>query len=233
MSNPDTLWYMDAIFYEVYVRGFFDSTANGNGDLQGLTSKLDYLQDLGVDCLWLMPIYPSPLKDDGYDISDFRKINPAIGTVEDFETLTKAAHARGIRVIADLVVNHTSDQHPWFQEARRDPNSPKRDYYVWSDTDELFKGVRIIFKDTELSNWTLDPIARQYFWHRFFSHQPDLNFDNPAVRREMLDIIGFWLDRGIDGFRVDAVPYLYEREGTSCENLPETHRVPQADAPVR
>ena len=224
ISNPDTLWYMDAIFYEVYVRGFFDATDDGNGDLKGLTSKLDYLQDLGVDCLWLMPIYPSPLKDDGYDISDFRKIHPTIGTVEDFETLTKAAHVRGLRVIADLVVNHTSDQHPWFQEARRDPNSPKRDYYVWSDTDQKYQGVRIIFKDTELSNWTLDPIARQYYWHRFFSHQPDLNYDNPAVRREMLDIIGFWLDRGIDGFRVDAVPYLYEREGTSCENLPETHR---------
>jgi maltose alpha-D-glucosyltransferase/alpha-amylase len=223
MNKPDPLWYMDAVFYEVYVRGFFDSTNDGNGDLQGLTAKLDYLQDLGVDCLWLMPIYPSPLKDDGYDISDFRRIHPNIGNVEDFEALTKAAHARGIRIIADLVVNHTSDQHPWFQEARRDPNSPKRDYYVWSDTDEKYRGVRIIFRDTEQSNWTWDPVARQYFWHRFFSHQPDLNYDNPAVRQEMLDIMAFWLDRGIDGFRVDAVPYLYEREGTSCENLPETH----------
>ncbi len=223
MNRPDQHWYMDAVFYEVYVRGFFDSNADGNGDLQGLISKLDYIQNLGVDCLWLMPIYPSPLKDDGYDIADFTRIQPALGTVEDFEALTKAAHARGIRIIADLVVNHTSDQHPWFQEARRDPNSPRRDYYVWSDTDELYKGVRIIFRDTEVSNWTWDHAARQYFWHRFFSHQPDLNYDNPAVRQEMLDIMAFWLDRGIDGFRVDAVPYLYEREGTNCENLPETH----------
>ncbi|MDR3639179.1 MAG: maltose alpha-D-glucosyltransferase [Isosphaeraceae bacterium] len=223
MNKPDPLWYMDAVFYEVYVRGFFDANNDGNGDLQGLTAKLDYFQDLGVDCLWLMPIYPSPLKDDGYDIADFRRIHPTIGTVEDFEALTKAAHARGIRIIADLVVNHTSDQHPWFQEARRDPSSPKRDYYVWSDTDEKYRGVRIIFRDTEQSNWTWDPVARQYFWHRFFSHQPDLNYENPAVCQEMLDIMAFWLDRGIDGFRVDAVPYLYEREGTSCENLPETH----------
>ncbi len=223
MNKPDTHWYMDAVFYEVYVRGFFDANNDGNGDLEGLTLKLDYLKDLGVDCLWLMPIYASPLKDDGYDIADFRKIHPTIGTVEDFEALTKAAHARGIRIIADLVVNHTSDQHPWFQEARRDPDSPKRDYYVWSDTDEKYRNVRIIFRDTEQSNWTWDPVARQYFWHRFFSHQPDLNYDNPAVCQEMLDIMAFWLDRGIDGFRVDAVPYLFEREGTTCENLPETH----------
>jgi len=221
--NSDPQWYKDAIFYEVYVRGFFDSTGDGNGDLPGLTARLDYLRDLGVDCLWLMPIYASPLKDDGYDISDFRKIHPTIGTVEQFEELTKAAHARGMRIIADLVVNHTSDQHAWFQEARRDPNSPKRNYYVWSDTDQKYQGVRIIFKDTETSNWTWDPVARQYYWHRFFSHQPDLNYDNPEVRREMLDIVRFWLERGIDGFRVDAVPYLIEREGTSCENLPETH----------
>jgi maltose alpha-D-glucosyltransferase/alpha-amylase len=223
MSRSTPYWYKDAVFYEVYVRGFFDSNQDGNGDLQGLTSKLDYLQDLGIDCLWLMPIYPSPLKDDGYDISDFRHIHPAIGTVDDFDALTKAAHARGIRIIADLVINHTSDQHPWFQEARRDPNSPKRDYYVWSDTDDKYRDVRIIFRDTEQSNWTWDHVARQYFWHRFFSHQPDLNYDNPAVCQEMLDIMGFWLDHGIDGFRVDAVPYLIEREGTNCENLPETH----------
>jgi maltose alpha-D-glucosyltransferase/alpha-amylase len=224
MNKADTLWYLDAVFYEVYVRGFYDDNQDGNGDLAGLTAKLDYLQDLGVDCLWLMPIYPSPLKDDGYDIADFRAIHPTIGTVEDFEALTKAAHERGIRVIADLVVNHTSDQHPWFQEARRDPHSPKRNYYLWSDTPDQYQGVRIIFTDTEHSNWTWDPVAKQYYWHRFFSHQPDLNFDNPAVCLEMLDIIAFWLDRGIDGFRVDAVPYLYEREGTSCENLPETHQ---------
>jgi maltose alpha-D-glucosyltransferase / alpha-amylase len=223
MPGTESLWYKDAVFYEVYVRGFYDASGDGDGDLIGLTSKLDYLQELGVDCLWLMPIYASPLKDDGYDIADFRQIHPTIGTVADFEVLAKAAHARGIRVIADLVVNHTSDQHPWFQEARRDRNSPKRHYYVWSDTDQVYKGTRIIFRDTESSNWTWDPVARQYYWHRFFSHQPDLNYDNPAVHKEMLDIMAFWLDRGIDGFRVDAVPYLYEREGTTCENLPETH----------
>src|SRR5579883_1607862 len=223
MPGTESLWYKDAVFYEVYVRGFYDASGDGDGDLIGLTAKLDYLQDLGVDCLWLMPIYASPLKDDGYDIAEFRQIHPTIGTVADFEALTKAAHARGIRIIADLVVNHTSDQHPWFQEARRDPHSPKRNYYVWSDTDQAYKGTRIIFRDTETSNWTWDPVARQYYWHRFFSHQPDLNYDNPAVHEEMLDIMAFWLDRGIDGFRVDAVPYLYEREGTTCENLPETH----------
>ena len=216
-------WYKDAIFYEVYVRGFFDSDADGNGDLRGLIDKLDYLQDLGVDCLWLMPIYSSPLKDDGYDITDFRAIHPSIGVVADFEALTAAAHARGIRIIADLVLSHTSDQHPWFQEARRSPESPYRDYYVWSDTDQKYRDARIIFKDTEPSNWSWDTAARQYYWHRFFSHQPDLNYDNPRVRQEILDIVSFWLDRGINGFRVDAVPYLYEREGTSCENLPETH----------
>ena len=223
MPATESLWYKDAVFYEVYVRGFYDASGDGDGDLIGLTSKLDYLQDLGVDCLWLMPIYASPLKDDGYDIADFRQIHPTIGNVADFEALTKAAHARNMRIIADLVVNHTSDQHPWFQEARRDRNSPMRQYYVWSDTDQVYRDTRIIFRDTEASNWTWDPIARQYYWHRFFSHQPDLNYDNPEVHREMLDIMAFWLDRGIDGFRVDAVPYLYEREGTNCENLPETH----------
>ena len=223
MSGSESLWYKDAIIYEVYVRGFFDATGDGDGDLIGLTSKLDYLQELGVDCLWLMPIFASPLKDDGYDIADFRQIHPTIGTVADFEALTKAAHARGIRIIADLVVNHTSDQHSWFQEARRDHLSARRNYFVWSDSDQIYKGTRVIFRDTETSNWTWDPIARQYFWHRFYSHQPDLNFDNPAVQKEILDVMSFWLDRGIDGFRVDAVPYLFEREGTNCENLPETH----------
>jgi maltose alpha-D-glucosyltransferase / alpha-amylase len=223
MAATDSLWYKDAIFYEVYTRGFFDANGDGDGDLIGLTSKLDYLQDLGVDCLWLMPIYASPHKDDGYDIADFRQIHPTIGTVADFEVLTKAAHERGMRIIADLVVNHTSDQHPWFQEARRDPSSPYRNYYVWSDTDQVYKGTRVIFRDTETSNWTWDPVARQYFWHRFYSHQPDLNFDNPQVKKEILNVMAFWLDRGIDGFRVDAVPYLFEREGTNCENLPETH----------
>jgi maltose alpha-D-glucosyltransferase/alpha-amylase len=221
--NDDLYWYKDAIIYEVYVRGFYDSNGDGNGDLRGLEEKLDYLQDLGIDCLWLMPIFASPLKDDGYDIADFRAIHPSIGVVDDFTSLTRAAHARGIRIIADLVINHTSDQHAWFQAARADADSPYRDYYVWSDTASEYKGVRIIFKDTEHSNWTWDNVAKKYYWHRFFSHQPDLNYDNPAVRREMLDIIKFWLDHGIDGFRVDAVPYLIEREGTSCENLPETH----------
>jgi maltose alpha-D-glucosyltransferase/alpha-amylase len=223
MGETDSLWYKDAIFYEVYVRGFFDSNGDGNGDLRGLTEKLDYFRDLGVDCLWLMPIFASPLKDDGYDVADFRQIDRALGTVADFEALTQAAHARGIRIITDLVLNHTSDQHPWFKEARRDPLSPRRNYYVWNDTDKPYHGTRIIFKDTEHSNWTWDPVARQYFWHRFYSHQPDLNYDNPEVRREILDVVAFWLDHGIDGFRVDAVPYLFEREGTNCENLPETH----------
>jgi maltose alpha-D-glucosyltransferase/alpha-amylase len=216
-------WYKDAIFYEVYVRGFLDSNGDGYGDLRGLIDRLDYLRELGVDCLWLMPIFASPLKDDGYDVADFRRLHPTVGTVEDFEALTREAHARDIRIITDLVLNHTSDQHAWFQEARRDPTSPRRHYYVWSDSDQRYRDVRIIFKDTEQSNWTWDTVARKYFWHRFYSHQPDLNYDNPAVRREILDLMAYWLDRGIDGFRVDAVPYLYEREGTSCENLAETH----------
>lgn len=223
MIRDNSLWYRDAVFYEVYVRGFQDSSQDGNGDLRGLIDRLDYLHDLGVTCLWLMPIYASPLRDDGYDISDFRKIHPAIGVVEDFQALTEAAHERGIRIIADLVISHTSESHPWFQEARRDRNSPKRDYYVWSDTGDKYRDARIIFSDTESSNWTWDQATRQYYWHRFFSHQPDLNYDNPRVRQEILDVMAFWLDLGIDGFRVDAVPYLYEREGTNCENLPETH----------
>jgi maltose alpha-D-glucosyltransferase / alpha-amylase len=221
--EDDGLWYKDAIFYEVYVRGFYDSNGDGNGDLRGLMEKLDYLNDLGVTCLWLMPILSSPLKDDGYDVDDFQAIHPTLGTTEDFEALTDAAHARGIRIITDLVLNHTSDQHPWFKEARQDRQSPRRDYYVWSDTTSRYREARIIFTDTEHSNWTWDTVAQQHYWHRFYSHQPDLNFDNPAVRREILSIIAYWLDRGLDGFRVDAVPYLFEREGTSCENLPETH----------
>ena len=216
-------WYKDAVFYEVSVRGFYDSNGDGIGDLRGLIEKLDYLRELGVDCLWLLPIFASPLKDDGYDVSDFCEIHPALGTVQDFEDLTRAAHERGIRIIADLVLNHTSDRHPWFQEARRDPQSPKRDYYVWSDTDQKYNGVRIIFKDSEVSNWSWDVAARQYYWHRFMSFQPDLNYENPEVQREIFKIVSYWLDRGIDGFRVDAVPYLFEREGTSCENLAETH----------
>ncbi len=218
-----SLWYKDAVFYQVYVRAFRDSNRDGHGDLRGLTQKLDYLQRLGVDCLWLMPIYPSPLKDDGYDISDFYNIAETFGTLEDFKALLGEAHRRGIRIIMDLVLNHTSDQHPWFQAARADRNSPYRNYYVWSDTDQKYKDARIIFLDTEPSNWTWDEQAGQYYWHRFYASQPDLNYDNPAVQEEMINVARFWLDLGIDGFRADAVPYLFEREGTNCENLPETH----------
>jgi maltose alpha-D-glucosyltransferase/alpha-amylase len=216
-------WYKDAIFYELHVRAFMDSNGDGIGDFPGLTARLDYVRDLGVSCIWLLPMYPSPLRDDGYDISDYRSIHPDYGTLDDFQRFLDAAHSRGLRVIADLVLNHTSDQHPWFQEARRSPDSPYRDYYVWSDTDQRYREARIIFLDSETSNWTWDPVARQYFWHRFYHHQPDLNFDNPAVRASMLDVMRYWLDRGLDGFRIDAVPYLFEREETNCENLPETH----------
>lgn len=222
-GNPQGLWYQHAIFYEVNLRAFYDSNGDGHGDLPGLIQKLDYLRDLGVDCLWLMPIYPSPRHDDGYDISDYCNIDPVFGTLDDFKRLLAEAHRRGMRVITDLVLNHTSEQHPWFQAARSDRNSPYRDFYVWSDSDQKYKDARIIFTDTETSNWTFDPLAGQYFWHRFYKTQPDLNFDNPAVQQAMLDVAKFWLDLGIDGFRVDAPPYLFEREGTSCENLPETH----------
>ena len=218
-------WFKDAVFYEVHVKAFHDGDGNGVGDFAGLTSRLDYVRDLGVDCLWILPMYPSPLRDDGYDIADFYGIHPSYGTVEDFQKFIDAAHDRGLRVIADLVMNHTSDQHPWFQAARSDPASPYRDYYVWSDTDQRYPDARIIFTDTEKSNWTWDPVAKAYYWHRFFSHQPDLNYDNPAVKTAMLDVMRFWLDRGLDGFRCDAVPYLLEREGTSCENLAETHAI--------
>jgi maltose alpha-D-glucosyltransferase/alpha-amylase len=220
-TEPD--WYKDALIYEVSVRSFFDSNADGSGDIPGLTSKLDYLVSLGVDCLWLLPFYASPLRDGGYDIADFRALHPDFGTIDDFRVLLEEAHARGIRVITELVLNHTSDQHPWFQEARRDPNSPKRHYYVWSQTNDRYADARIIFRDTEKSNWTWDEEAKAYFWHRFFSHQPDLNYDNPEVQAEVLDVVAFWLDLGVDGLRLDAVPYLFEREGTNCENLPETH----------
>jgi len=219
----DDLWYKDAIFYQIHVKAFSDSSGDGMGDFQGLTQKLDYIQDLGVDCLWLMPFYPSPLRDDGYDISDFYGIHPDYGTLKDFRALIKAAHHRKIRVITDFVVNHTSDQHPWFQAARGNRNSPYRDYYVWSDNAEKYPDARIIFTDTERSNWTWDEQAGQFFWHRFFSHQPDLNYDNPRVRRSIIKAMTHWLDMGLDGFRMDAVPYLIEREGTNCENLPETH----------
>jgi maltose alpha-D-glucosyltransferase/alpha-amylase len=219
-------WYKDAVFYEVFVRAFADGNGDGNGDLLGLTTKLDYLRALGVDCLWLLPIYPSPRRDDGYDVVDYCGIHPDYGTVADFATLVEEAHRRGLRVIADLIPNHTSDEHPWFQ-ASRDPSHPLhakyRDWYVWSPTDERYKEARIIFVDYESSNWTWDPLRMAYFWHRFYQYQPDLNYDSPEVQQEMLNVVRFWLDQGIDGFRVDAVPYLYEREGTNCENLPETH----------
>jgi maltose alpha-D-glucosyltransferase/alpha-amylase len=207
----------------VLVRAFHDSDCNGTGDLTGLTQKLDYLQWLGIDCLWLPPFYASPLRDGGYDISDYRAVLPEFGTVEDFVVLLDEAHKRGIRVITDLVMNHTSDQHPWFQESRRDPDGPYGDYYVWSDKDTGYADARIIFVDTETSNWTYDPVRGQFYWHRFFSHQPDLNYENPAVGDAMIDVLRFWLDLGIDGFRLDAVPYLFEDEGTNCENLPRTH----------
>lgn len=221
--KDERLWYKSAIFYQVYVRAFYDSNNDGHGDIKGLTLKLDYLQELGVDCIWLMPIYPSPLRDDGYDIADYYNIAETFGTVEDLRELLHEAHSRGIRIIMDLVLNHTSDAHLWFQAARLDRDSPYRDYYVWSDTDQKYQEARIIFLDTEPSNWTWDEAAGQYFWHRFYASQPDLNYDNPKVQEEMLKIAGFWLDLGVDGFRADAVPYLFEREGTSCENLPETH----------
>ncbi len=219
----DPYWYKHAVFYEVLVRGFSDSNDDGTGDLRGLINRLDYLQWLGIDCIWLLPIYQSPLRDGGYDISDYTKILPEFGDLGDFVELVDEAHRRGIRVIADLVMNHTSDQHPWFQASRTDPDGPYGDFYMWSDTDDKYPDARIIFVDTEVSNWTYDPVRGQYYWHRFFSHQPDLNYDNPAVQEAMLEVLRFWLDLGIDGFRLDAVPYLYAREGTNCENLPETH----------
>lgn len=221
--SEDHLWYKDAIFYELYVRAFYDSNGDGHGDLNGLTQKLDYLQNLGVDVLWLLPIYESPLLDDGYDIADYYNIHPDYGTLEDFKNLLDAAHQRGMRVITDLVLNHTSYQHPWFQAARQSQDNPFHDYYVWNDTAQKYKEARIIFVDTEKSNWSWDESVEQYYWHRFYSSQPDLNFDNPAVKTEMLKVARFWLELGVDGFRADAVPYLFEREGTNCENLPETH----------
>ncbi len=210
--------------YEVFVRGFYDSNGDGIGDLPGLTAKLDYLSWLGVDCLWLLPIFASPQRDGGYDISDFYAIHSDYGTLEDFRQLLEAAHQRGIRVVCDLVVNHTSDQHPWFQEARSSPNSPKRDWYLWSETNLRFQQARVIFVDSEPSNWTWDDQAGAYYWHRFFRHQPDLNYDHPEVQEAMMDVVRFWLGMGLDGLRLDAVPYLFEREGTNCENLPETHQ---------
>jgi maltose alpha-D-glucosyltransferase / alpha-amylase len=223
-SAPDPLWYKDAIVYELHVRAFKDSNGDGIGDFPGLIQQMDYLQDLGVTCLWLLPFFPSPLKDDGYDISDYLNVNPVYGTIDDFRNFLSAAHDRELQVMIELVMNHTSDQHPWFQAARHAPRgSPERDFYVWSDTEAKYKEARIIFSDTERSNWTWDPVAKQYYWHRFFSHQPDLNYDNPTVLAEVLRVMNYWLDMGVDALRVDAIPYLLEREGTNCENLPETH----------
>jgi maltose alpha-D-glucosyltransferase/alpha-amylase len=224
VMTADPLWYKDAIIYEAPVKSFCDSVADGNGDFKGMTSKLDYLLDLGVTAIWILPFYPSPLRDDGYDIADYTVVHPQYGTLDDFKEMLAEAHKRGIRVITELVINHTSDQHPWFQRARRAPaGSPERDFYVWSDTPEKFKEARIIFTDSETSNWSYDPVAKAYFWHRFYSHQPDLNYDNPAVWDAIMPLLDYWLDMGVDGMRLDAIPYLYEREGTSCENLPETH----------
>src|ERR1700761_8823439 len=222
----DPLWYKDAIIYQLHVKAFFDADNDGIGDFEGLRRKLDYLQDLGVTTLWLLPFYPSPLRDDGYDISDYKNINPSYGRMADFKAFIREAHRRDIRVITELIINHTSDQHPWFQRARlAKPGSKLRDFYVWSDTDQKYPETRIIFVDTERSNWTWDPVAGAYYWHRFYSHQPDLNFDNPRVLREVLAVLRYWAELGVDGLRLDAVPYLVEREGTNNENLPETHEV--------
>lgn len=216
-------WYQEAVFFELNIRACCDSDGDGIGDFRGAITRLDHIQSLGVNCIWVQPMYPSPLRDDGYDVADYCGIHDDFGTLDDFKAFLDAAHARGIRVVTDLVMNHCSDEHPWFQTARADRNSPYRDYFVWSDTPQKYAEARIIFLDVESSNWTYDEIAGQYFWHRFYSSQPDLNYDNAAVHEEMLNILRFWMDMGIDGFRADAVPYLYEREGTNCENLPETH----------
>lgn len=225
-TSDDPQWYRDAVIYQLNVKAFFDSNNDGMGDFKGVTAKLDYVKELGVNTIWLMPFYPSPLRDDGYDISEYENVHPQYGTLEDFREMLDAAHARGLRVITELVINHTSSEHPWFKAARAaPPGSPERNFYVWSDTDQIYQGTRIIFTDTETSNWTWDPVAKQYFWHRFFSHQPDLNFDNPAVLEAIMKTMRFWLDMGVDGFRLDAIPYLVERDGTSNENLPETHDV--------
>jgi maltose alpha-D-glucosyltransferase/alpha-amylase len=219
----DKPWYQEAVFFELNIRACHDSDGDGSGDFRGAITRLDHIRSLGVDCIWVQPMYPSPLKDDGYDVADYCGIHSDFGTLEDFKAFLDAAHARGLRVVTDMVMNHCSEEHPWFQAARADRHSPYRDYFVWSDTPEKFTETRIIFLDVEPSNWTYDEVAGQYFWHRFYASQPDLNFDNPAVHEEMFNILRFWLDMGIDGFRADAVPYLYEREGTNCENLPETH----------
>jgi len=224
-SASDSQWYKDAVIYELNVRTFCDSNGDGIGDFAGLTQKLGYLEELGVTCLLLLPFYESPLRDDGYDIAHYERIHPACGTRRDFRAFLDQAHARGIRVITELVLNHTSDRHPWFEAARRAPaGTPKRDFYVWSNNTDRYAGARVIFSDTEQSNWTWDPVAGAFYWHRFFHHQPDLNFDNPEVRLAVLKVMRYWFDQGVDGLRLDAVAHLFEREGTTCENLPETHQ---------
>ena len=222
--DHDPLWYKSGVIYEVHVRSFHDADGDGCGDFAGLTAKLDYLKDLGVTAVWLLPFYPSPLKDDGYDIADYCEVHPQYGTLKDFQVFLREAHRRGLRVITELVLNHTSDQHQWFQRARRaPPDSRWRRFYIWSSTPDKYKEARIIFKDVETSNWTWDPVAGAYYWHRFFSHQPDLNYENPEVHQAIIRVVDFWLDLGVDGLRLDAVPYLYKQEGTNCENLPPTH----------
>lgn len=222
MDYPN-LWYKDAIFYQIHVKTFFDSNGDGIGDFKGLRIKLDYLQSIGINCIWLLPFYSSPLRDDGYDPSDFYDIHPSYGTMQDFEEFLAEAHKKSIRVIIDLVANQVSDQHPWFQESRSSPNSPKRNWFVWSDTERKFEDAPVIFYDIEKSNWSWDPVAKMYYWHRYYSSQPDLNYDNPEVQEEIKNVVKFWLDKRVDGFRCDSVPFLFEREGTKCENLPETH----------
>jgi maltose alpha-D-glucosyltransferase / alpha-amylase len=225
VTQRNPFWYKDAIIYELHVRTFVDSNNDGIGDFPGLTQKLDYLQDLGVNVIWLLPFFSSPLRDDGYDVSDYFTVHPTYGTLTEFKEFLTEAHKRGLRVIAEMVLNHTSDQHPWFKESRSSRDNPKRDWYVWRETDDKYREARIIFVDTELSNWAWDPVSKAYYWHRFFSHQPDLNWDNPVVFEAMWEVMKFWLDLGVDAFRLDAVPYLIERDGTNCENLPETHAI--------
>ncbi|MCL5989152.1 MAG: maltose alpha-D-glucosyltransferase, partial [Candidatus Thermoplasmatota archaeon] len=223
MLNSEKLWYRDAVFYELHVKGYYDSTNDGTGDFRGLSMKLDYLKDLGIDAIWLLPFYKSPLRDDGYDISDYYSIQPEYGTLDDFKNFIERAHSLGIRVIADLVLNHVSDQHEWFQESKSSRNSKRRNWFIWTDDPTKFSEARIIFVDSERSNWAYEPVTQQYYFHRFYSHQPDLNYDNPEVREEIKNVVRFWLNIGLDGFRADAVPFLFKREGTNCENLPETH----------
>ena len=222
--DEESLWYKDAVIYQLHVKTFYDSDNDGVGDFQGLTQKLDYLKSLGITAIWLLPFYPSPLRDDGYDIADYYDVHPQYGSIKDFKEFLRQAHKRDLRVITELVINHTSSEHAWFKRARHaKPGSPERDFYVWNDTADKYRDARIIFKDFEHSNWAWDPVAKAYYWHRFYSHQPDLNFDNPRMQKELFKVCDFWFGMGVDGMRLDAVPYLFEREGTNCENLPETY----------